>query len=358
MFRTHTYRFAAIVVCHVLLSGRAIPQTDMERVLDLRSGWKFAIGDDAAWARPDFDDARWDKIHVPDPWEDQGYPGYDGWAWYRTRFVLAARFRNEALFLNLGNIDDADELYVNGRFVAFTGLLPPDYISAYAETRWYYVPNEYLRFGDENIIAVRVFDNELGGGIIRGEIGLYRDKWYLVPDQSLRGIWKLAIGDDAKRSSIGFDDSGWMDVLVPAYWETQGLKGYDGFGWYRREFVLDPGLRSASLLLLLGKIDDDDEVWFNGKRIGRTGRMPSDDGTTYTDYSYLKLRAYAIPPQLLKNGGRNVIAVRVYDIFFHGGIYAGPVGLVRTDRYRQWERTHGTTEKNGLQKFLDALLGR
>jgi hypothetical protein len=356
--RTDTYHLTAVVILQVLLSGPLLAQTELERVLDLRGSWKFAIGDELSWAKADFDDSHWDEIHVPDFWEDQGYPGYDGWAWYRTRFVLAPKLRNEALFLNLGNIDDIDEVYVNGRFVAFNGQPPPDYITTYAETRLYYVPNEYLRFGDENTIAVRVYDHEWGGGIIRGEIGLYRDRGYLVPDQSLRGTWKLATGDDPKRSAADFDDSDWMDVLVPALWETQGLKGYDGVAWYRREFLLDPELRGASLLLLLGKIDDEDEVWFNGRRIGRTGITPRKDGTAFINNSYLVLRAYPIPSQLIRSDGRNVIAVRVYDIFFHGGIYQGPIGLVRTDRYRQWNRTHKTAEKNGLEKFLDALFGR
>ncbi len=358
MPRTNIHIFTAIVLLPLLLPGPLLAQAELEHVLNLRGRWKFAIGDDPAWAKPDFDDEQWDEIQVPAFWEDQGYPGYDGWAWYRTRFVLASKLRNDALYLNLGNIDDIDEVYVNGRFVGFSGKPPPDYESAYDVPRLYYLPNEYLRFGDENTIAVRVYDAEMGGGILRGEIGLYRDKAYLVPDQSLRGTWKFAIGDDPRRSSLAYDDLGWKDVLVPAYWETQGMKGYDGFGWYRREFVLDPRLRGASLLLLLGKIDDVDEVWFNGRRIGKTGHMPGEGGRIFGSENYLTLRAYAIPSQLINSDGRNVIAVRVYDTFYHGGIYQGPVGLVRADRYRKWERPQRMAEKSGLQKFLDAILGR
>jgi hypothetical protein len=54
----------------------------------------------------------------------------------------------------------------------------------------------------------------------------------------------------------------------------------------------------------------------------------------------------------------NVLAVRVYDGFRHGGMYEGPVGLVRQERYRNWERTRKQDERNGVEKFFDALFDR
>lgn len=345
------------ITLFLLLAQPAMAQRFV-RIADLRGDWRFEIGDDVARARADFDDSGWDRIRVPGTWEDAGYPGYDGWAWYRTRLVISPSLRHEALFLCLGNVDDIDETYVNGRFVGFAGVPPPRYETAYAEERWYYIPSEYLRFGDENVIAVRVYDNELSGGILRGPIGLYRDANYLVPDQSLRGSWRFVTGDNASYRRAEHDDSDWQQLLVPSFWETQGHHGYDGFAWYRREFTLDDGLRDQRLILLLGRIDDADEVWLNGKRIGKTGRMPEEGGWHINDDAYRKLRAYYIPPQLLRPDGRNVIAVRVYDGFRHGGMYEGPVGLVRQERYRQWERTRKHDERNGVEKFFDALFGR
>ena len=327
------------------------------RIVDLRGNWRFEIGDNPAWAQPEYSDSGWDLIRVPGFWEDQGYPGYDGWAWYRKRFTLSADFRHEALFLDLGNIDDIDEVYVNGNFAGYTGVAPPDYETAYSDNRWYYIPNEFLRFDGENLIAVRIYDHELGGGIIRGAIGLYRDPGYLVPDQSLRGPWKLKAGDSPERASVGYDDLDWKTALVPAHWETQGLRDYDGFAWYRREFTLDPALRGKRLILLLGKIDDVDELWLNGRRIGKTGRMPDEGGRYIGDDSYVKLRAYFVPPDLLSADGRNVIAVRVYDGFRHGGMYEGPIGLIRQERYRQWEKTHRPVSNNPVDKLLKLLFG-
>ncbi|MBE0644611.1 MAG: beta galactosidase jelly roll domain-containing protein [Bacteroidetes bacterium] len=346
----------ALLLLLIMLQAHA--QKKMDRVIDLSGDWKFEIGDNPSWAKSDFDDTQWDEIRVPDFWENQGYPGYDGWAWYRSRFVLPSSMRNDALFLSLGNVDDVDEVYVNGQFFAFQGSPPPHYVSAYADPQWFYLPAEYLRFNGENVIAVRVYDNEMYGGIIRGPIGIYRESGYLVPDQSLRGPWKLSTGDGPERARVSYDDRGWMTVLVPAYWETQGLRGYDGFGWYRREFTLDPALRDQRLILLLGRIDDVDEVWVNGRSIGKTGRMPSEGNNFYNDDSYKQLRAYFIPPDLLRKDGGNVIAVRVYDGFMHGGIYEGPIGLVRQDRYRAWNKKHPQKKDSVIRDFFDAIFGR
>jgi len=337
--------------------GSTLYGQDMERIVDLRGSWRFAIGDDISRARPEFDDSSWDRIQAPAAWEDQGYPGYDGWAWYRKRFTVDARFQFDALYLHLGNVDDVDEVYVNGHFTAFKGLPPPTYMTAFSEKRWYYVPYEYLNFSGPNVIAVRVYDNELTGGLIRGNLGLYHLVDYLIPDQSLRGPWKLRRGDLPEWKDSVIDDAEWPEAFVPAYWETQGLKGYEGFGWYRRHFSLDPALRDETLVLLLGKIDDVDEVWLNGTQIGKTGLMPTEGGTYVHVETFDRLRAYRIPPGILKTHGDNVIAVRVFDGFMHGGMYEGPVGLIRERRFRGWNDRRPRNEKSPFRRFMDALFG-
>jgi len=53
--------------------------------IDLNGEWKFRIGDNKDWADPAFSDAGWTTIKAPGPWEDQGFRGYDGYAWYRKK---------------------------------------------------------------------------------------------------------------------------------------------------------------------------------------------------------------------------------------------------------------------------------
>jgi sialate O-acetylesterase len=307
---------------------------------DLRGKWKFQIGDDARWSNPSFDDSKWDDIYAPSPWEDEGYPGYDGYAWYRKKFTVPEDWKGQVLSLHLGTIDDADETYINGHFIGFGGQFPPHYISEYGWWREYFLPEWCLRFGTTNVIAVRVYDSGQAGGITKGKIGVYRQQDPLRAQQSLAGTWKINVGDDMSWKEPGLDDASWRDAAVPLYWETQGMKDYDGFAWYRYRFRPSPDLEGKTLILLVGKVDDIDETYLNGERIGRTGTMTARRGAIRTSNEYAELRAYTIPGGLLKFGEENVVAVRVYDAWLHGGIYDGPVGLITRDAYMDWKHRH------------------
>jgi sialate O-acetylesterase len=152
--------------------------------------------------------------------------------------------------------------------------------------------------------------------------------------------------------TVEFDDSRWEDIHVPAFWETQGHKGYDGYGWYRVKFRPDPTLDGQHLVLFLGKIDDVDEVYLNGDRVGKTGTMGKSDG-----HEYQQWRTYTIPGEKLLPDRENVLAVRVFDKMYHGGIYNGPIGLVSREKYLVWQRDHErmVRKKPNFQRFLEWL---
>ncbi|MEJ2055982.1 MAG: beta galactosidase jelly roll domain-containing protein, partial [Calditrichaceae bacterium] len=158
---------------------------------------------------------------------------------------------------------------------------------------------------------------------------------------NLTGIWKFKSGDYMEWKEKDYKDTDWNEVFVPALWSQYGLKGYDGFGWYRKEFKIPAQYKDEHLILLLGKIDDMDEVYLNGREIGHTGHMYSDPRRNKTNNrDYQQERAYTIPSSYLNPNGINLLAVRVYDDWLYGGIYDGPVGLVTRDRYIEWERDY------------------
>src|SRR5205807_5421329 len=99
--------------------------------------WKFRTGDDPTYARREYDEEAWETIPVPGDWETTGHPGYDGFAWYRTRFVLPAAPTTGAVFLELGKVDDTDETFLNGVKVGQTGELPPHYRGEWQAYRRY-----------------------------------------------------------------------------------------------------------------------------------------------------------------------------------------------------------------------------
>ena len=115
------------------------------------------INGEAIWAATDLNDGNWTMVEVPGLWEDRGYAGFDGLAWYRTEFNLTKNEIENKIEIGLGKIDDSDITYVNGQRVGFTAM-------AWDKERIYEVPAEYLKEG-KNILAVRVEDTGGAGGI-------------------------------------------------------------------------------------------------------------------------------------------------------------------------------------------------
>jgi hypothetical protein len=228
----------------------------------------------------------------------------------------------------------------------------------------YFLLPEYLRYGADNVIAVRIYDRELSGGIVNGEIGIYEKENPLVPEVSLPVRWKFKTGDDREWKEPFYNDKSWGEIDVPAFWETQGYKNYDGIAWYRVRFRVPTRYEKENLVLLLGKIDDVDEAYLNGKKIGKTGSIPSNLRNPINS-EYQTSRIYALPKDLLNDSGENVLAVRVFDNFMHGGIYEGPVGITTQRKYDQWYHAYGEEEdntqkswkgiQNGLEKLLDEI---
>jgi len=344
------------IVTFYLILLTTLMANNTRRTNILISDWRFEIGDNMAWADSNFDDSHWEKIKVPANWEEEGFPGYDGYAWYRVKFKFKTANENTSYFVRVGVIDDCDVTYINGHQIGATGSFPPNYVSAYSHQRNYPVPNEYLNFDGPNVIAIRVYDDQGQGGIRWGDIGIYEMKAGISPIVSLTGKWKFQTGDDLSWKGEDFDDSRWNQIFVPGFWQYQGYKDHLGFAWYRREFELSEKWHEENLILLLGKIDDVDETYLNGELLGKTGTIPKD--TRYVEvgnWEFNTVRAYYIPRDILHYGGKNTIAVRVYDARTVGGIYEGPVGIITREQYLDFKEYNRKDKNYDFMDFLNDL---
>ena len=325
---------------------------DQILIATLRGDWKFSIGDDKNRSNPDYNDGDWDVITVPSEWENEGYHGYNGFAWYRKNVVISSSYKSLNIFFSIGNIDDVDEVYFNGRLIGRKGSFPPNYQTAYNEFREYLIPPSCINFDARNIIAIRVYDGELAGGIVNDPVSLIGKGNFLFPDYSLDGNdWKFTTDDDKDFKEKSYNDANWKSMLVPAYWDNFGYADYDGYAWYRKKFNPGSKLEGKKLVLMLGQIDDMDETYLNGVLIGSTGKMLGQFPET-NDYDYKLFRGYFIPEGLIKPGEENILAVRVFDGFKDGGIYLGPIGFTTQEKYtRYWKGS----KKNKKENFWDKL---
>jgi hypothetical protein len=119
--------------------------------VELPRQWKYLLGDDLAYAQPDFDDSGWKSTTI-----GQQLPG-SGWRWYRLSFELPAALQGKNLLLNLGAISTADQAFVNGAKIGEFGGTPPNLVNSASEVkRKYPVAAQRWKPG-RNVIAVRVF---------------------------------------------------------------------------------------------------------------------------------------------------------------------------------------------------------
>jgi hypothetical protein len=324
-----------------------------ERIVDLRGQWRFNLGDDLTWADGDYDDSAWEKIFAPAKWEDEGFPGYDGYAWYRTDFQIDKKHENRHVYVRLWQIDDVDEVYINGHLIGFYGSFPPDYVAAYAANRIYRIPVEYINFDKDNNLAVRVYDDRRSGGILRGLIGIYVRSEELEPEIPLEGLWHFMQGDNLEWKELNLSETDWKNIMVPAHWEVQGFKDYDGFAWYRKKVIVPEKLRGQDLIIFLGKIDDVDEFFFNGSLVGQTGSILEAERRTEGGEEYKKWRAYPLNSDNINYGSDNLIAVRIYDIWGNGGIYKGPIGIMTREKYDSWR---SVTDDDGLSSSTTLII--
>jgi len=92
---------------------------------------------------------------------------------------------------------------------------------------------------------------------------------------ALNGPWQFHLGDDLAWAKSDFDSSGWEQLSASEPWGEQGHANVTGFAWYRCSLAITPAPGvEPQFSLLVPKIDDAYEVYWNGSLIGRNGKLP------------------------------------------------------------------------------------
>ena len=134
----------------------------------------FSEGDDMAKAKPEYNESGMRMIDITRPWSDQKVNGVD-YGWYRIHLTIPSSLVKGKDFadyiqFNLGPIDDADEVYLNGKLIGKTGGMPGDaggYRSAWSVNREYAVKanDKSINWDGDNVLAVRCYNGNDPGGM-------------------------------------------------------------------------------------------------------------------------------------------------------------------------------------------------
>ena len=183
------------------------------------------------WAKADLNVSTWGTGAVPGPFLTE-QADLDGAIWYRRTIDIPADLAGKAMTLRLGQIDDADVTFFNGKEIGRT--------NGFMEDRVYEVPADLVRTG-QNSIAVRVFDEMYGGGFTSQPDAVRLEATAGGATIPLAGDWKVAAERVVARDVDELASQGRsrpQDVPTALYnGMITPLKPYAvrGFIWYQGE---------------------------------------------------------------------------------------------------------------------------
>lgn len=132
-------------------------------------------------------------------------------------------------------------------------------------------------------------------------------------------------GESLKLAGPATDDTAWPLMDLPGNWEAKvaSMKQLNGVVWFRKTVDIPAAWAGKDLVLHAGTIDDTDTTYFNGEKIGDTGKdVPN---------HWSLQRSYAIPAASFKPGPAT-IAIRVFDNFASGGVTGGLLSIGPADK--------------------------
>jgi len=200
----------------------------------------------AIWAVKELDESDWKPMNIPDNWENQSLPGFDGVVWFRKTVEIPAEWQNTGLTLNLDMIDDNDITYFNGVEVGHT--------DGWNLSRKYAIPASLVKSG-KAVITVRVFDSGGGGGIYGNAslINLSNSSDKNIP---LVGSWQYKVSFNLNEIPAApklADDPNQPTVLFNAMINPIVPFTIKGAIWYQGESNADKAYQYRDLFPLLIK---------------------------------------------------------------------------------------------------------
>jgi beta-galactosidase len=143
---------------------------------NFNSNWKFAKGDQPGAEKTEFNESAWRTIDLPHDWSIEG-PFSKEWAsgtgflpggigWYRKSFIAPSDMKGRKTFIYFDGVYNNSEVWING---VYLGKRPNGYIS------FQYDLSPFLKYGRENVIAVKVDHTKFGDSRWYTGSGIYRD---------------------------------------------------------------------------------------------------------------------------------------------------------------------------------------
>jgi len=160
--------------------------------MDFDKGWHFHLGDLKGAEKADLNDATWRALDLPHDWSIEGKFSKDnpatpdggalpgGIGWYRKSFTIPATSKDKKVYIDFDGVYQKSTVWINGHELGFR---PNGYIS------FEYDLTPYLKFGGNNIIAVKVDNSVQPNSRWYSGSGIYRNVWLVTTNKVAIDHW-------------------------------------------------------------------------------------------------------------------------------------------------------------------------
>ncbi|HRX11711.1 MAG TPA: beta galactosidase jelly roll domain-containing protein, partial [Draconibacterium sp.] len=169
---------AGFVLVSLTIFQTAAAQVGFGQAEKINQNWKFILHDIENGEKTDLSDQSWKTVDLPHDWSVKqqlsptlasatGYlPG--GVGWYRKQLFISKDNEDKKVYLYFEGVYNHSEVFVNGQSI---GKRPNGYIS------FMYDATSQIKYGVENLIAVRVDHSQSADSRWYTGSGIYRNVW-------------------------------------------------------------------------------------------------------------------------------------------------------------------------------------
>lgn len=184
--------FLAVLLSYLSLS--LFGQVSFGQPEKINDGWKFTLNDVKDGQNTSLDDKRWKSVDLPHDWSVKGQlsptlasaTGYlpGGIGWYRKTLDIPKDKQGEKVYLYFEGVYNRSDVFINGQSL---GKRPNGYIS------FLYDVTPYIKYGQDNVIAVRVDHSQSADSRWYTGSGIYRNVWLVYANPIHIAQWGVYV---------------------------------------------------------------------------------------------------------------------------------------------------------------------
>jgi len=181
------------ILIFILALSLHVAAKDEQRVQSFNRDWKFTLADSTLNASGvSFNDNAWRILNLPHDWSiesdfSKDYPASPGGGalpgglgWYRKTFVVDKGNKGKRIYIDFDGVYRNSEVWINGTSV---GKRPYGYIS------FRYDLTPYIKFGENNVIAVKVDNSKEPNSRWYSGSGIFRNVWLTILNPVHVDLW-------------------------------------------------------------------------------------------------------------------------------------------------------------------------